>query len=119
MIRRPPRSTLFPYTTLFRSCPASERSRSRYECGVGWQRTRQHRVRSLRGAAIVDIDEELDVAGAERDRIGRAADAGDTQADLGVDRDAFAGVVVGRVWIGLRAGDARRDRQCTVRSRSY
>src|SRR5256884_3361674 len=22
MIRRPPRSTLFPYTTLFRSCPA-------------------------------------------------------------------------------------------------
>src|SRR3712207_8789089 len=25
MIRRPPRSTLFPYTTLFRSQPASER----------------------------------------------------------------------------------------------
>src|SRR4051794_41255110 len=24
MIRRPPRSTLFPYTTLFRSCPARE-----------------------------------------------------------------------------------------------
>src|SRR3712207_7722186 len=24
MIRRPPRSTLFPYTTLFRSCRASE-----------------------------------------------------------------------------------------------
>src|SRR3712207_7051303 len=24
MIRRPPRSTLFPYTTLFRSCPPSE-----------------------------------------------------------------------------------------------
>src|SRR5258708_18842191 len=23
MIRRPPRSTLFPYTTLFRSCPGS------------------------------------------------------------------------------------------------
>src|SRR5204862_3099989 len=28
MIRRPPRSTLFPYTTLFRSCP-----RSRYHFG--------------------------------------------------------------------------------------
>src|SRR5687768_17891606 len=26
MIRRPPRSTLFPYTTLFRSRPARERS---------------------------------------------------------------------------------------------
>src|SRR2546430_16723203 len=24
MIRRPPRSTLFPYTTLFRSCPAGQ-----------------------------------------------------------------------------------------------
>src|SRR3712207_7352783 len=27
MIRRPPRSTLFPYTTLFRSEPAAERAR--------------------------------------------------------------------------------------------
>src|SRR2546426_4206747 len=27
MIRRPPRSTLFPYTTLFRSPPASKRKR--------------------------------------------------------------------------------------------
>src|SRR3712207_8241544 len=26
MIRRPPRSTLFPYTTLFRSCPMAGRS---------------------------------------------------------------------------------------------
>src|SRR3712207_7992890 len=29
MIRRPPRSTLFPYTTLFRSRPAVERRRRR------------------------------------------------------------------------------------------
>src|SRR5688572_31207438 len=27
MIRRPPRSTLFPYTTLFRSCPPGARRR--------------------------------------------------------------------------------------------
>src|SRR3989441_6135905 len=27
MIRRPPRSTLFPYTTLFRSCGVGERTR--------------------------------------------------------------------------------------------
>src|SRR6266513_631727 len=26
MLRRPPRSTLFPYTTLFRSCPQEQRS---------------------------------------------------------------------------------------------
>src|SRR5258705_3083045 len=31
MIRRPPRSTLFPYTTLFRSCPFLEKA-----CGI-WQ----------------------------------------------------------------------------------
>src|SRR3712207_8692249 len=28
MIRRPPRSTLFPYTTLFRSCPQRKSPRS-------------------------------------------------------------------------------------------
>src|SRR3712207_8638360 len=30
MIRRPPRSTLFPYTTLFRSCPGGQ---------ISWQKT--------------------------------------------------------------------------------
>src|SRR2546425_4880301 len=34
MIRRPPRSTLFPYTTLFRSRPAA-RARSRTTCRRG------------------------------------------------------------------------------------
>src|SRR5258706_9735322 len=38
MIRRPPRSTLFPYTTLFRSCRADSRSstseRSRAAVGI-------------------------------------------------------------------------------------
>src|SRR3712207_7665522 len=32
MIRRPPRSTLFPYTTLFRSCAAATCSRTRRRC---------------------------------------------------------------------------------------
>src|SRR5438270_8853280 len=51
MIRRPPRSTLFPYTTLFRSWPArstgrSDRSR-RYilagcSCGRGRGRSEEH-----------------------------------------------------------------------------
>src|SRR5688572_32552526 len=36
MIRRPPRSTLFPYTTLFRSCEASQNPEGR-----------QRRVREL------------------------------------------------------------------------
>src|SRR2546430_16360939 len=36
MIRRPPRSTLFPYTTLFRSYPASQRDRPIVLGGFGW-----------------------------------------------------------------------------------
>src|SRR5258707_11987613 len=32
MIRRPPRSTLFPYTTLFRSCADSAESSGRGHC---------------------------------------------------------------------------------------
>src|SRR3712207_7997650 len=56
MIRRPPRSTLFPYTTLFRSLPAHphpprrarDRSRDRAgvlpeETGVGEGSVRHHR----------------------------------------------------------------------------
>src|SRR5256885_4580068 len=35
MIRRPPRSTLFPYTTLFRSI--EERHRHRYEVNVNYK----------------------------------------------------------------------------------
>src|SRR3712207_8593072 len=36
MIRRPPRSTLFPYTTLFRShLPADDRARPGPGCGAG------------------------------------------------------------------------------------
>ena len=34
MIRRPPRSTLFPYTTLFRSVPSATKAQSM--CGVNW-----------------------------------------------------------------------------------
>src|SRR2546427_2353410 len=34
MIRRPPRSTLFPYTTLFRSVPALARFHERHGAGL-------------------------------------------------------------------------------------
>src|SRR5438876_4886413 len=41
MIRRPPRSTLFPYTTLFRSLKVARRFRSVAESGSGacWRST--------------------------------------------------------------------------------
>src|SRR2546430_12808728 len=40
MIRRPPRSTLFPYTTLFRS--------DRIVAGAGWSSARTARVEAVR-----------------------------------------------------------------------
>src|SRR3712207_7853517 len=45
MIRRPPRSTLFPYTTLFRSPPAAERDRlpGRHPATALLQRGRRRR----------------------------------------------------------------------------
>src|ERR1044072_3221437 len=55
MIRRPPRSTLFPYTTLFRSGPQLRHRDAARSCGsrerrvagggaglLGWERTRPH-----------------------------------------------------------------------------
>src|SRR5574343_1344237 len=46
MIRRPPRSTLFPYTTLFRSerqrPDCSRRGRAPQEVHVGYQRSEEH-----------------------------------------------------------------------------
>src|SRR5215203_6358586 len=41
MIRRPPRSTLFPYTTLFRSTPRRGRSRARRSAAPAPRRTRR------------------------------------------------------------------------------
>src|SRR2546430_12365519 len=48
MIRRPPRSTLFPYTTLFRSVAVERVERRSLEGGVGFvvRHRPRHRVRS-------------------------------------------------------------------------
>src|SRR3712207_7526953 len=55
MIRRPPRSTLFPYTTLFRSDQAGERLRRRRPDGArgepAHEGTRRHVVRPALPAA--------------------------------------------------------------------
>src|SRR2546430_12288998 len=49
MIRRPPRSTLFPYTTLFRSCePGLQGSDGRRTCGFG----RVHAVHRAWGTTL-------------------------------------------------------------------
>src|SRR2546423_7662790 len=50
MIRRPPRSTLFPYTTLFRSAQLPEGGRAS-EASAGRARRARDRGRGARGAA--------------------------------------------------------------------
>src|SRR5258708_26801711 len=62
MIRRPPRSTLFPYTTLFRSRrPISllcSRGRSEAQREVSVRRENMDRCRRLRGRSIFSLRSE-------------------------------------------------------------
>src|SRR3712207_8134200 len=65
MIRRPPRSTLFPYTTLFRSRLEEPAGAHRSGDRAGWRLARDRRVgdgpagrRDLRGGAAVGRSEE-------------------------------------------------------------
>src|SRR5690348_17412573 len=44
MIRRPPRSTLFPYTTLFRSPTVNDHDRRCSSAGSAWQNARDARM---------------------------------------------------------------------------
>src|SRR5258708_32046152 len=53
MIRRPPRSTLFPYTTLFRSVP-------------GAAHLLEARAEGAHGARVVRIGEQLDARAVDR-----------------------------------------------------
>src|SRR5437867_5243621 len=54
MMRRPPRSTLFPYTTLFRSRSAA--ARTRRGCSSGSWPTRRVRRLARRGVRVVGLD---------------------------------------------------------------
>src|SRR3712207_7819488 len=61
MIRRPPRSTLFPYTTLFRSVDEAAGHQHVDQCCVGYGEDRQERedpVNRELGRAFVDRSEE-------------------------------------------------------------
>src|SRR5438874_7629783 len=54
MIRRPPRSTLFPYTTLFRSCAARRRPApaASTPSGSGWSRSRDRKSTRLNSSHV-------------------------------------------------------------------
>src|SRR3712207_8766207 len=66
MIRRPPRSTLFPYTTLFRSDPASRPGSRRAFAGLahGLGRLANDEVHEPPG----DVDDALGIAPGQRGR---------------------------------------------------
>src|SRR3712207_9039040 len=57
MIRRPPRSTLFPYTTLFRSHPLGERERTLQPDALGHQLGEQlvDRAHADRGEHLAEV----------------------------------------------------------------
>src|SRR3712207_7819071 len=54
MIRRPPRSTLFPYTTLFRSLPHARLRRRRRGRGTGGDAPRVEGDRPLQGTVVAE-----------------------------------------------------------------
>src|SRR5256885_11279210 len=58
MIRRPPRSTLFPYTTLFRSDRARDAARERSGCSRPHDAAR-HRYHDRRAGSVVLPDHEV------------------------------------------------------------
>src|SRR5258706_4316779 len=85
MIRRPPRSTLFPYTTLFRSasgskCSSPRRARSRKGRTRGTSRDPD-----AEGASLSLLGLELDRSAVEVDR-----PAGDRQPQAGSARRSGA-----------------------------
>src|SRR5436309_15916369 len=76
MIRRPPRSTLFPYTTLFRSVVLVRREEGNHAAdrlrGVGRMQRREHQVPGVR--RLERRVERLHVADlADEDHVGRLA----------------------------------------------
>src|SRR2546425_2559648 len=71
MIRRPPRSTLFPYTTLFRSLERRHRAGARFH-QRGRARARRSTGRQVPGAGEITLEaEQLDFVVGER--VGRVS----------------------------------------------
>src|SRR5215207_11025599 len=73
MIRRPPRSTLFPYTTLFRSASARDRRRTgrrtrgrAYSCGADRKGTRLNSSHEWISYAVFCLKKKNDVNDTQR-----------------------------------------------------
>src|SRR5687768_17701139 len=70
MIRRPPRSTLFPYTTLFRSaaCRLTRTGRRILRGDRQWKRTQDHDCTSPFTQSHVGLLEKIHILGTCEDR---------------------------------------------------
>src|SRR2546426_2266501 len=73
MIRRPPRSTLFPYTTLFRSPVQVTVGATVRELQLGWLAEQQSR-RLERDLYVVWVDRHRDLYGVPRREVARTGD---------------------------------------------
>src|SRR3712207_9303451 len=78
MIRRPPRSTLFPYTTLFRS--HAERLRALLALGIRGRDDRQRRRRDEGGAQALQRPEDDQLALRRREAVQQRGDGEDDDA---------------------------------------
>src|SRR3712207_6914749 len=110
MIRRPPRSTLFPYTTLFRSLGDL----------LGLQALALEHVLEVHVAADVELHRAVELHAAVLEQLGQHP-VGDGRADLALDvvaddRDAGGGELV-RPRLG--AGDEDRERVDEGRSEEH
>src|SRR2546425_12445376 len=147
MIRRPPRSTLFPYTTLFRSIYRGRssvgRAREWHSRGQGFDPPRLHVLDGQTGRRRAVSS--LEFAGAQRAASARSGDTPTPSTRLGVYPSRFAGIAqlvehnLAKVGVAgsspvSRSGDCglwsadceaglaeapwcRRGRPCAIRSR--
>src|SRR5256884_8652825 len=88
MIRRPPRSTLFPYTTLFRSTKTAELAHVILPGSAGWCETEgtvtssERRVQRVRAAVPLpdDVRDDMEIIYELAKRFGRNWGKPDAQA---------------------------------------
>src|SRR2546428_9566805 len=111
MIRRPPRSTLFPYTTLFRSDTVLERMMEavhRYEGTVN--QVMGDGIMALFGAPVAREDHAVRACyAALRMHRAIAHDADDVRRRLGVDVQIRVGLNSGEVVVRSIGSDLRMD----------
>src|SRR5699024_12502016 len=77
MLRRPPRSTLFPYTTLFRSRASARSHSGTAPHPIGCGAVVRRRARSGRRALLADDERALDVVDLAAVLVEEAAGAGE------------------------------------------